>query len=125
MKNQVLIILGMVLMGVAMYLYFDYDGYDLPFDLMLQFGFSFVLGLVLFITGASESSKPSNTITPTVQPPTQINPKIMNCPTCSKQVQEDFKICPYCATSLHHDCEQCGKSLKPEFKVCPYCGHHR
>jgi RNA polymerase subunit RPABC4/transcription elongation factor Spt4 len=125
MKNQVLIILGMGLMGIAMYLYFDYDGYDLPFDLMIQFGFSFILGLILFITGISESSKPSETVTLAAQPSPQGQPPIMSCPTCLKHIQSDFNICPYCATSLHHDCEQCGKSLKSEFKVCPYCGHHR
>jgi RNA polymerase subunit RPABC4/transcription elongation factor Spt4 len=41
------------------------------------------------------------------------------CPGCRANVQTDFKICPYCGTSL--ECGQCGKRVVGDWKVCPYC----
>jgi hypothetical protein len=46
-----------------------------------------------------------------------------SCPSCSKPVQADFKLCPHCGTTLRSQCPSCGKSTAPEWKVCPYCGH--
>lgn len=45
------------------------------------------------------------------------------CPSCSKPVQQDFKLCPHCGKSLRNQCPSCGKNTSPEWKVCPYCGH--
>jgi RNA polymerase subunit RPABC4/transcription elongation factor Spt4 len=128
MKSAVLIILGMFLMGFAFYSYLEYDGYDLPLDLLIPIGFSFIFGVISLVSGFQEGekeratqSKPQPTIQP-IQP--QLTPQ-HQCPTCRKEVSTDFKVCPYCASSLHTSCESCGKPLKPEFKVCPYCAHPR
>ena len=44
------------------------------------------------------------------------------CPNCSRQVEENFAVCPHCATALRHTCGSCGLQLQPEWLVCPYCG---
>jgi RNA polymerase subunit RPABC4/transcription elongation factor Spt4 len=128
MKATVLILLGMFLMGLAFYTYLDYDGFDLPLDLMISIGFSFVFGVISLVSGFSEGEKEriaKLTPPPTIQPIQSQSVPHLQCPTCRKEVGADFKVCPYCASSLHTSCESCGKPLKPEFKVCPYCAHPR
>jgi len=44
------------------------------------------------------------------------------CPTCSRVVQYDFMLCPYCETILSRNCMGCKHSLQLEWKTCPYCG---
>ncbi|HXV75927.1 MAG TPA: zinc ribbon domain-containing protein [Candidatus Polarisedimenticolaceae bacterium] len=41
------------------------------------------------------------------------------CGSCATQVAPDFKVCPYCGTSLA--CGRCGKPVGGDWKVCPYC----
>jgi RNA polymerase subunit RPABC4/transcription elongation factor Spt4 len=131
MKGTVLIILGMFLMGLAFYTYLDYDGLDLPIDLMIPIGFSFIFGVISLVSGFAEGEKERvarSTPHPTPQPmiqPIQTQSAPHQCPTCRKEVSADFKVCPYCASSLQTSCESCGKPLKPEFKVCPYCARPR
>ena len=43
------------------------------------------------------------------------------CPTCKKEVKDDFIICPHCRKKLKKPCVQCGKPLNLDWKVCPYC----
>ena len=43
------------------------------------------------------------------------------CPTCKKEVKDDFIICPHCRKKLKKLCIQCEKPLKLDWKVCPYC----
>lgn len=45
------------------------------------------------------------------------------CPGCSRQVQEDWQLCPNCLTRLKKTCENCGKLLDLPWTVCPYCTH--
>ncbi|MBS3972944.1 MAG: zinc ribbon domain-containing protein [Erysipelotrichia bacterium] len=117
----------MFLMGLAFYTYLDYDGLDLPLDLMIPIGFSFIFGVISLVSGFAEGEKERvarSTPQPTPQP-IQTQSVLHQCPTCRKEVSADFKVCPYCASSLQTSCESCGKPLKPEFKVCPYCAHPR
>lgn len=44
------------------------------------------------------------------------------CPNCGKQVQNDFKKCPYCDAELLNKCLGCGKQLNADWETCPYCG---
>ncbi|MBQ4269395.1 MAG: leucine-rich repeat protein [Clostridia bacterium] len=44
------------------------------------------------------------------------------CPTCQKEVNEQFQFCPYCGGEMKKFCPSCGKELNGEFKFCPYCG---
>jgi len=46
----------------------------------------------------------------------------LKCPHCSKEVVEDFSICPHCGFALKLKCQECGKRVSPEFKICPFCG---
>ena len=48
----------------------------------------------------------------------------MTCNKCGKELNEEFKVCPYCGTvvSKPRTCEKCGKELQADYKVCPFCG---
>ena len=46
---------------------------------------------------------------------------VMRCPTCGKDVKEDFIICPNCRKKLKKTCNHCEKPLNLDWKVCPYC----
>ena len=49
------------------------------------------------------------------------------CKSCGKQINGDFKFCPYCGAKNEEEtsnifCLSCGKSIKSDFNVCPFCG---
>ncbi len=44
------------------------------------------------------------------------------CPSCSRQVNEAWVLCPDCHTTLKTICPQCQNSLHLNWNVCPYCG---
>lgn len=44
------------------------------------------------------------------------------CPTCSRPMQADFLLCPYCRTRLREPCSGCGRALDRGWTVCPHCG---
>jgi hypothetical protein len=43
------------------------------------------------------------------------------CPGCSRQVKEDWIICPDCHTTLKNICKECGQPLQLSWSLCPYC----
>ena len=59
------------------------------------------------------------------------------CKNCGKQINEKFKLCPYCGANNEEElkktnsntnqsdnsiiCQSCGKPKKSEFQICPYC----
>lgn len=56
------------------------------------------------------------------------------CKNCGKQINADFKFCPYCESKIEEQnfsennsnekvCKNCGKTIKSDFNVCPYCGN--
>jgi RNA polymerase subunit RPABC4/transcription elongation factor Spt4 len=47
------------------------------------------------------------------------------CPTCRRQVEREFIVCPHCRTRLRDPCHACGKALSFAWTACPYCGTHR
>ncbi|MFQ6091078.1 MAG: zinc ribbon domain-containing protein [bacterium] len=47
------------------------------------------------------------------------------CPNCDRFIRHDFKVCPYCQTSLRVNCSECNRTLEPDWVVCPYCGQKR
>jgi hypothetical protein len=47
---------------------------------------------------------------------------LVTCPSCGKEVREDFGYCPFCATPLKPFCPSCKRELKPGYVACPYCG---
>jgi type IV pilus assembly protein PilB len=44
------------------------------------------------------------------------------CPACDRVVEENFAVCPHCATVLQCSCSSCNMRLQPEWQICPYCG---
>jgi predicted amidophosphoribosyltransferase len=48
----------------------------------------------------------------------------MNCPSCQKNLQGDFKFCPHCGaqTTQNLICPSCTKQTEPAWVTCPYCG---
>lgn len=46
----------------------------------------------------------------------------MNCPSCQKSLQDDFKFCPHCGTQIVNNCFSCGKQTDPAWVSCPHCG---
>lgn len=43
------------------------------------------------------------------------------CPHCDYEVEKDFLRCPSCLRKLKDACGTCSKPLDPEWKLCPYC----
>lgn len=43
------------------------------------------------------------------------------CPTCGKEMGEDFQVCPYCAPGLDRLCPSCRKPAHSDWRTCPYC----
>lgn len=43
------------------------------------------------------------------------------CPTCSRGIQPDFILCPYCQTALRRTCNNCARVVDLTWPVCPYC----
>lgn len=51
-----------------------------------------------------------------------IAPKtIEKCPNCGKQIQKNYKYCPYCEFALEY-CKNCNEKMEPDWNICPYCG---
>ena len=44
------------------------------------------------------------------------------CPGCSRQVKEEWVICPDCHTTLKKICPNCRHSLHLNWNICPFCG---
>ena len=43
------------------------------------------------------------------------------CPSCGKDIEHDFVLCPYCRTQFARRCQKCERSLRLGWPVCPYC----
>ncbi len=43
------------------------------------------------------------------------------CPGCSRQVKEEWIICPDCHTSIKNICQTCQQPLHLVWSICPYC----
>jgi type IV pilus assembly protein PilB len=44
------------------------------------------------------------------------------CPTCDRQVEDTFAVCPHCSTPLRTRCPNCNTDMQKEWAACPYCG---
>jgi hypothetical protein len=49
------------------------------------------------------------------------SPSSRPCPTCGREIEQEFVICPYCRTQFARRCIACGKWLRLGWHVCPYC----
>lgn len=43
------------------------------------------------------------------------------CPSCGKEIEADFIMCPFCRTQFARRCRTCDRVLRLGWGVCPYC----
>ena len=43
------------------------------------------------------------------------------CPGCSRQIDEEWTVCPSCHTLLKTRCHSCNHLLELVWDICPYC----
>ena len=43
------------------------------------------------------------------------------CPSCGREIEHDFIMCPYCRTVFARRCQHCDRLLRLGWAVCPYC----
>lgn len=43
------------------------------------------------------------------------------CPTCGKEMADEFQVCPYCAPGLDRLCPSCRHPAQADWRTCPYC----
>ena len=43
------------------------------------------------------------------------------CPSCGREIDQDFVLCPYCRTQFSRRCAHCDRILRLGWGVCPYC----
>lgn len=107
------IILGGSMMFFAIGAYFSNEPSANTQNGRIAIVFSLVMGFLLFINNVFPNK--SND----VHKPTKTNfPK---CPSCSRKIEETFKVCPFCQYQLKPTCPFCGKDIKSDYLVCPYC----
>jgi RNA polymerase subunit RPABC4/transcription elongation factor Spt4 len=44
-----------------------------------------------------------------------------HCPTCHRNVADDYMLCPHCHTQLRQPCSNCSRLVDMRWNVCPYC----
>ncbi len=55
-----------------------------------------------------------------LEPPVE-GPPTRGCPTCGREIEQEFIVCPYCRTQFARRCTACDRSLRLGWSVCPYC----
>ena len=43
------------------------------------------------------------------------------CPSCGREIEVEFIVCPYCRTQFARRCHGCDRVLRLGWAVCPYC----
>ena len=43
------------------------------------------------------------------------------CPSCGKDIETEFIVCPFCRTQFARRCHRCDRVLRLGWAVCPYC----
>lgn len=44
------------------------------------------------------------------------------CPGCSRTIEANWLLCPYCHTRLRKVCPDCHSLMELSWNLCPYCG---
>jgi len=45
-----------------------------------------------------------------------------HCPGCSRQVKDEWILCPDCHTTLKNICQSCQNPMHLAWTICPFCG---
>lgn len=48
---------------------------------------------------------------------------LSKCFNCGFVISSDFHFCPNCKVSLKKECSKCHRDLNADWKICPYCGN--
>ena len=56
-----------------------------------------------------------------LEEPPSGTPETRPCPTCGRDIEEEFVICPHCRTQFARRCTVCERRLRLGWPVCPYC----
>jgi RNA polymerase subunit RPABC4/transcription elongation factor Spt4 len=43
------------------------------------------------------------------------------CPSCGRDIEPEFVVCPYCRTQFARRCRSCQRWLRLGWRLCPYC----
>ncbi|MEO8898053.1 MAG: zinc ribbon domain-containing protein [Candidatus Dormibacter sp.] len=43
------------------------------------------------------------------------------CPSCGRDIEAEFIVCPHCRTQFARRCRSCDRVLRLGWPVCPYC----
>ncbi|HEY8674719.1 MAG TPA: zinc ribbon domain-containing protein [Candidatus Dormibacteraeota bacterium] len=43
------------------------------------------------------------------------------CPSCGREIEPEFIVCPHCRTQFARRCHGCDRVLRLGWAVCPYC----
>ena len=43
------------------------------------------------------------------------------CPSCAREVADDYVACPHCTTALKHPCSECERAVSFAWLTCPWC----
>jgi len=95
--------------------------------------FTSIIGLLVYLLSVtdvmetiSHSVNQARTQAPaaatSAEPVTVVDAVLPSCPICGGEVEDDFKACPACGSSLR--CPGCDKTIRKGWKVCPWCTTH-
>ena len=136
------VVFGLVLIFVAIAAYFSGEEASQGSEGKMAIGLVIIFGLATIAGGlnkiAQEKEKeearartaqqtaqmpqpqPLTEPLPPPPPPDLVSTAV--CPSCGRQVQADFVVCPYCGKPMRASCPKCGKQVERDFVACPYCG---
>jgi RNA polymerase subunit RPABC4/transcription elongation factor Spt4 len=122
---------GLINLALAVWVFFDSDrkgGAGVLWALLVLF--TGLVGVVVYLlaspslnqrNGGAATSAFVDPARPAAPPPAAAPPPPAagRCVSCGGEVESDFKVCPFCGTSLR--CAQCDKPIQGSWKVCPHC----
>jgi type IV pilus assembly protein PilB len=76
----------------------------------------------LLLDDAREKLRAGRTTVEEVLRVVQVGEGAPRCPQCTREVVDDFAICPHCGAVLQARCSGCARHLEPGWATCPYCG---
>lgn len=132
------IVFGAVLILVGIGAFFSGEPASQTDQGKIGIGFAIILGLAAILGGLNAREKqaakerktaPAPQVlrpqpmmeTPLPPPPLDLTPT-SKCPSCGRDIQADFVVCPYCGKPAKASCPKCGRQVEKDFVARPYCG---